>query len=413
MGSEMFSEMSRRLAARGNRRTTVALVSSALAAWLSGTTDLVAKKKKKKKKKKKQEPQPAPGGCTPDVTSSTCANRCGAQTNNCGQAVDCGACGSCSGLKPDADLRAAVNATGTGATLTLCEGTWNVGMRVDVDRSMTIRGAGKGKTILDGNNLMQVLLVGTDAVVTLEDLTITRGRAYDGAGIYVFYGTLYLRNVEVSDSRASNEGGGIFSNNGTIELHEGTEIHDNTGYNGAGVLTGGGGFTMHGGSSITDNVATHIGGGISNFYVNMVFKSGSRISGNRAQLGGGISSYGGSSTLQSGSVVGGARAEDANVATVDGGGLHGSVFVLEAGSLVTGNEAQYGGGCYFGEGCTIRAGARVTGNRAPNGSGVSASPTNMVNVEQGAIVCDNVPLNDQCRRANANCPSTSDGVCPV
>jgi hypothetical protein len=46
--------------------------------------DLDAEKKKKKKKKKKK--------CTPDAVTQTCAGRCGAVSNNCQQAVDCGPC---------------------------------------------------------------------------------------------------------------------------------------------------------------------------------------------------------------------------------------------------------------------------------------------------------------------------------
>lgn len=31
-------------------------------------------------------------GCTPEDTATTCVGKCGAQTNNCGQPVDCGTC---------------------------------------------------------------------------------------------------------------------------------------------------------------------------------------------------------------------------------------------------------------------------------------------------------------------------------
>lgn len=377
---------------------------------LNGQTVSATKSKAKKLRKQGATPGQCPG-CTPEAATQTCAGKCGSVTSNCQQTVDCGSCGGCQGLAPDKDLQAAVNATGTGATLTLCEGTWTPPTRVDVNRDMTIRGAGAGKTILDGRNLISLIRVSSPATVTLEHLTITQGKDEDGGGIYIHSGALHLRQVEVTACAATLSGGGIRSN-GVLELHEGVHIHNNEALIGGGIRNSAP-LTMHNGSRVTGNRAVEDGGGVSNLVSTVLLKSGSRVSGNRAGFGGGISNWSGAVTLQGGSVVGGDEPEDANVAEGYGGGISGYDTILEPGSRVTGNTAGIiGGGCYADLGDWIlRAGSEVTGNSAPRAAGIYRS-SGEVTLETGAIVCNNLPLNAQCEGLmTGTCPNPGGGVC--
>lgn len=405
MDQELLDRLSQHCASMLNRRSLAGVAGWWLGAWAMGPASTEAKKKKKKKKK----PQPP---CTPVAASQTCAGKCGSVTNNCQQQVTCSPCSGCTGLAPTADLQAAVTATGTGATLALCEGTWTPPMQVDLNRNMTIRGAGIGKTILDGRNLTSLLLVNTDTVVTVENLTIANGKARNGGGVYIRRGTLHLRNAEVTGCEATDFGGGIL-NNGWLELHDGSHVHDNVAASDGGGIQVEGFLTMHDGSRVTGNSADGFGGGIGAFSSQVTLKAGSRVSGNQARSGGGIANLSGTVTLQSGSLVGGDRPEDANVATFNGGGLYGYTMILEDGSQVTGNQADMGGGCFVDDDWTFRAGSRVSGNTARTGGGIYRNLGD-VTFESGVIVCDNVPLGDQCYSlVTHSCPNPGNGVCPA
>ena len=411
MDQEIFDLISRRFASRLNRRTLAGVAVLSLAAVTTQASNVDAKKKKKKKKKKPTTPPPTT--CKPDAAATTCAGKCGSVSNNCQQQVNCGACTGCSGVAPTTDLQAAVDATGTGATLTLCEGTWTPSTWVEISRDMTIRGAGKGKTILDGRNLVPLLFIDQNTVVTVENLTITNGKNTSGGGIYIFGGKLHLRDAEVASCKATYDGGGGVLNNGTLEMHEGAVIRDNTStYNGGGISNIGK-LTMHSGSRILGNVAGTDGGGIDNFASAIVLESGSQISGNRAVNGGGISTSGSTSSvvLKSGSVIGGSQPADANVATSYGGGIQGENVTLESGSKVIGNQADEGGGCHFQGGVALQTGSVITGNSARTAGAIYAYSSDDVVLESDVIICDNLPLTDQCVHVDGSCPSSSDGIC--
>jgi hypothetical protein len=78
-----------------SRRSVLAILVGAIL----GTGNLTgseARNSHKKHKKRKKTPQP--GACDPDSATVTCSGKCGAQTNNCGQGVNCGSCpNACAG----------------------------------------------------------------------------------------------------------------------------------------------------------------------------------------------------------------------------------------------------------------------------------------------------------------------------
>ena len=86
----------------------------------------------------------------------------------------------------------------------------NAGGDLDVTSAVTFRGAGASVTTIDGNLADRVLDVTAGGVVTVRDLTITRGHAPDGA-----VGTSEIAgsglNVNGGNGRAGASGGGIRS----------------------------------------------------------------------------------------------------------------------------------------------------------------------------------------------------------
>ena len=198
-----------------------------------------------------------------------CGNRCDA--NESCHDNDCETCDVCASGCAFTSLQAAIVA-GTASTIRICPGAF-VTNDVTIDRSLRIVGAGSsaGGTILDGQGLSRVLLIADGTTVTIQDLTITRGRSSDGGGIRN-EGTLTLERVQVTDS-TSPLGGGI-NNVGTLTLIA---------------------------SRIANNSAEFFAGGISN--AGTLRLVASRIEGNTALLGGGINNFQGDVTLSNGTVV--------------------------------------------------------------------------------------------------------------
>lgn len=385
---------------------------------LNGQTIRATKKKAKKLRKRGATPGMC-AGCTPDAKAVTCAGTCGNVVNNCQQTVNCGVCG-CLPVTSTSALQAAVDAVDPGGTLTLCAGTWNITATVSIGDDMTLRGAGVGQTILDGNDAVRVLRVGAGAVVDLEDMTVQNGLAFGadnrGGGVRND-GTLKLRRAEVTDCEALH-GGGV-ANFGTLDLYDGALIRENRATDSGGGLDAwlGSVTTMHDGSQISSNTGVH-GGGIKLNSCQLTLGAGSRVSGNTGTTDvGGIDAQNATVILQDGSVVGGSAAEDGNNGSDIGGGIYasGGTLTLESGSKVIGNKATRGAGigCSFSN-VTVRSGSHVTGNVASSDSGAIRVSTGSATVEAGARVCDNAPLNAQCSGViTGQCPNPADGVCPV
>lgn len=114
---------------------------------------------------------------------------------------------------------------------------------VIVDRDLTIRGAGMGRTLVSGALLGTVFTVLPGRTLHLEDLTVFDGLAPSGGGIYN-QGTVVLERVEVRDCRAfdywGGEGGGIY-NRGSARLTVRNSVIRNNGAarNGGGISSSG------------------------------------------------------------------------------------------------------------------------------------------------------------------------------
>lgn len=216
----------------------------------------------------------------------------------------------------------------------------------DILDDLTIRGLGADQTFIDAATLDRVFHVFPGAVLTLENLTVQNGEAFDGGGIFVegvaiFDATavtqpvpttsagLNLTNVNVIDSEAFNQGGGIY-NLGNV-----TAVGSSVSRNAAG--SRGGGIFNHGevrfiNSTISTNTAVSRGGGLYNERLDSSSVNQTifpvRASGNFYGLnttiafnaagarGGGLDQEGGGSFQLGNSIVDRNTAED-NAATAD------------------------------------------------------------------------------------------------
>ena len=221
---------------------------------------------------------------------------------------------TCPDVLPSADLQAAINAAESGSTLQLCPGTFRITRTLEVEKNLTIAGAGVDETILDGEDQVPVLLIGGNRIVTVQDLTITRGFASGegrGGGI-VNSGDVTLRKTAVTFCEAF-KGGGINNFPGSkLTLNVGSVVKNNTAREDGGGILNDGTVTMNEGSFVRENTATAKGGGIMTQVGSLIMNAGSFVVENTAAEGGGIG--GGRATLNPQSTVEGNEPDNCNPA---------------------------------------------------------------------------------------------------
>ena len=255
------------------------------------------------------------------------------------------------------------NATGTVATngmVTIANGTYtgkgNVG--ISITKDMTITGVDQNGTIIDGGGSSQIFNIASGVTVTIENLTLTNGYAYNGGTIYN-RGNLTIQNCNINNNTATNYGGGIYNGSyGTCTVTDST-ISNNTAKYGGGIVNNYGTCNVTD-SYITGNTAT-FGGGIANAGICTV--TGSTITGNWADYGGGIYNDYGTCTVTNSTITG-------NTATNWGGGMYNNANLLVIDSDLNRNTANAGGGIYNYSGTCTVTNSNINSNTATNGGGI-------------------------------------------
>ncbi len=153
-------------------------------------------------------------------------------------------------------LRAAVqeaNATGGTNTIVLPTGTFTLSLTgakednaatgdLDIKSSLSISGAGRSNTIIDGNNADRIFHVISGAL-SVNALTIRNGRREGslsdaemvGGAIYVQSGSLGLTDVVVRDNYVSLDGGAIYTVDGTLSIVN-SLLENNSAYSRGGAI---------------------------------------------------------------------------------------------------------------------------------------------------------------------------------
>ena len=244
-------------------------------------------------------------------------------------------------------IQAAVDAANPGDTINIAEGTYKE--EVHIYKSLTIRGAGAGKTIVDGNQDGTVFIIDPGIDVTLSGMAIQNGLASLSGGGGIFNrGRLTISDVTITGNSAGASGGGAgIYNAGPLTMNSGTvsgnSITTETFGYGIGVYNSGT-FTMNGGT-ISENSASGTnqhGGGVYN--VGTFFMNGGTISGNSITgtncYGGGVFNYGDGTFTMNGGIISG------NYADYGGGIANSGSLFIGGTSQIKDNQAttSYGGG---------------------------------------------------------------------
>jgi hypothetical protein len=240
-----------------------------------------------------------------------------------------------------------------------------------IEKNVTLRGAGRDQTTIQGTSAASVIRVGTTINVAIRSVTITGGGGsrtrFDrkGGGGILNEGELTLTDSTVRDNAVANGlGGGIYSSSSKSFRIFNSNVSDNR------AETGGGIFIREGdvfiaNSNISRNQSESDGGGIRHEGGESVRIEASTIGDNRAErTGGGVAVRGALQVL--GSTVSGNRA-------LFGGGLAGGGKTLNViDSQINDNDAGdgLGGGILVGDGGAALRDVRMRGNEAGSGAGI-------------------------------------------
>ncbi|MGB9979269.1 right-handed parallel beta-helix repeat-containing protein [Methanobacterium sp.] len=202
-------------------------------------------------------------------------------------------------------IQAAINGALYGDTISVAPGTYNENLVID--RNINIIGAGKDKTIIDGQQRGSVVTNQPDIIATISGFTIQNGKSDYGGGIFNNGGILTVKDSIIKGNTANTYGGGIWN-----------------GYN----------LTLIN-SQVTGNTYGWLGGGISNYGSGLVIINsqiyGNRGSGNDCRGGGIYNHYGAIGRLQNSTITG-------NTAVYGGGVYNESWFYADSLSRIFGNS---------------------------------------------------------------------------
>ncbi|MBK8025525.1 MAG: hypothetical protein IPK19_30045 [Chloroflexi bacterium] len=249
-----------------------------------------------------------------------------------------------------------------------------------------------GTLTIDGNNAtitrdanaldFRHFLVVTNARLTLNDLTLSNGRA-DNGGSVVNGGTLILNRVRVIDNTATGvsggdngDGGGLITLGGTVAINDST-FSGNTALDDGGAIYNYLATTTVTGSTLSGNTATNDrGGAINNLDATLVVTN-STISGNSAGSdGGGVRSFGASTASFTNATFTGNDA-------ANGGGLYLSGTTTNLyNTLVIGNTADSAGA----EDCATFVLTNSSSNLS--GAGTGCGPGGFTTAASAASVLD-------------------------
>jgi hypothetical protein len=295
-------------------------------------------------------------------------------------------------------IQAAVDSISSGGIVKVLSGTYKE--NINIDKSLTIKGAGEGKTIVDGQQAGSVFrsgIVNPSALVTLSGMKIQNGAAYNGGGI-LNYANLIVWDCTITGNTASLNGGGINNYGGTVTVDSCSIAGNTASYSGGGIYNNHYGTLNLNGGSISGNSAGD-GAGICNDYYSTMNMFGGSITGNTARLGGGgiLNDYHSTLNINAGSITdntansgggienslasnlnlnGGSIAR--NTAKLSGGGIKNYATMTMNGGSVTDNSATefFGGGIENGSNGILKLkGGSISRNTALYGGGIYSDNT--------------------------------------
>lgn len=143
---------------------------------------------------------------------------------------------------------------------------------ITITKNLTIAGAGKEITIIDGLNASQIFDISydPDATVLIKDITFQNGKLENSGGAISSDGTLTVQNCVFKDNTAVDDGGGAIFTHTTLNVVN-CIFTGNVADAGGAIFNKGGSITVTGSTFIANHAGTNLekysgGGAIFNYY---------------------------------------------------------------------------------------------------------------------------------------------------
>jgi CSLREA domain-containing protein len=229
-----------------------------------------------------------------------------------------------------------------------------------------------------------------EAILTLNNSTVSGNTATDYGGGIMNSKTLTLNNSTISGNSTGGEGGGIENWSAATLVLNNSIVSGNSTTNGAGGIFNWGAATLNN-STISGNSAGGDAGGIFNTGTGNLTLNNSTISGNSATSGSGGAIFNNSAATLTNSTISG------NSAGGSGGGISNEGAATLTNSTISGNSANYYGGAVYSYGGTVDlhnvtiAHNVADGNKdgLGDGGGVSIALPSIVNA-RNTLIANNV-----------------------
>ena len=147
--------------------------------------------------------------------------------------------------KPCQSIGYAVSKSDDDTSIYLSSGKYNGenNQNIAIDKTLTIIGESNASTIIDGENIAQLILTGSNAKLTLKGLSLINAfkegnQSENGGAIINEGGEVTLINVTIRDSYGNYNGGAIYNNLGRIK------IINSSFYNNSAIQYGGGIYSL-------------------------------------------------------------------------------------------------------------------------------------------------------------------------
>ncbi len=228
---------------------------------------------------------------------------------------------------PKQSIRSAINTVADDGIIYIANGIYNTS-NININTNMTIIGESQTRTIINANRQGDILNINPGVRLTLENLTLENGDAYNGGAIDN-QGALIIKDCTLQNNTASNYGGAINNDavygNATATVNNSKFLNNNATDGGAIINNGDQGNAKATiiGNTFLNNSAIYVGGAI--------FNSG--------DLGYAIS------TINNNTFIGNhAKGYYGSGGAIDNAGDHGNATATINNNIFLSNSATYVGG---------------------------------------------------------------------